>query len=79
MTKVKNTQKTEIQQHDVFTLAKKDDKIIIVLGNAIISEKQFTTFKEAKSYIDSKPYELIINSTCYAVENFKNPSKNETK
>ena len=40
----------------------------IVAGNTIISKNDFATLEEAKEYVDSKPYELIINISCYCME-----------
>lgn len=40
----------------------------VVVGNAIISNKDFFTLEDAISYIDSKPWELIVNLFCYTLE-----------
>ena len=47
----------------MFMLAKQDDKVIIVMGNYKASEKEFDTFEQADEYIETKPYELILNMT----------------
>lgn len=75
--KIINEQKQTITQHDVFAIVEKE-KTFIAIGNTIISEKTFKNTEEAISYINSKPYELIINTCCYIMQ-LNNEKKNETK
>lgn len=62
--KVVETNKTE-QYEEFFKLVTSNKLTRIACGNAIVSRLQFKSVKEAKSYIDSKPWELIINVTAY--------------
>lgn len=71
-------QTTNISQCDIFTIVEKDKKFIIVLGNVRISPTEFKTQKDAEKYIKSKPYELIINTCCYAMT-LQNKQNNEKK
>lgn len=66
----KNEEKTsfETAQHDVFTLIKVNDKVKIALGNTQITPEEFETIEDAKKFIDSKPYQLIINASCFVYE-----------
>lgn len=38
-----------------------NNKHIIVMGNYRVSEKEFDTFEDANEYVNSKPYEIILN------------------
>lgn len=67
-TKVLNQESTEVKQHDIFAVVKHNNEIKICAGGHIISEKIFKTFTDAIKYIDSKPYELIVNVCALAVE-----------
>lgn len=58
----KGTQFKNSDVEPIFGLAKIDEKIKIVLGNNIVTSKEFESFEEAEKYIESKPYELIINT-----------------
>ena len=40
---------------------KETEKVQIVFGNFLISEKTFNNYESAKKYIRQKPWELIIN------------------
>lgn len=53
-------------------------KFTICIGKTRISSKEFKTFKEAKTYVESKPYELIINSACFCMETSQKIKQNET-
>lgn len=59
---------SETKQYDVFILVKKDKKVHIAFTNKIISTKIFKSFKEAEKYIDEKPWELLINTSCAVFE-----------
>lgn len=58
----------ETKQIDIFNIVKIEDKFKIVLGNAIISQREFKDIKDAEKYIKSKPYELIFNGAVYINE-----------
>lgn len=60
-----------IQIHELempFVAVEKDGIFKIAAGDTIISKNDFTTLDEAKAYVNSKPYELIINISCYCME-----------
>lgn len=44
----------------------------IILGNSIVSTESFTSEEDAKKYVDSKPYELLINLICDIYQKLKN-------
>lgn len=71
------TKQAKIENYEtIFTLVEiEKGKIKIAVTNKIISAKEFKTMKEAKSYIDSKPWELIINATCCIYDIEKQTSK----
>lgn len=70
----------ESEKYEVFTLVSVNEEVKICVGNTQICSKTFKTLDEAKKYIDSKPYELIINSTCYIMDYMnKNINKEEKK
>lgn len=73
--KEKTEQLFEIEQveNTPFNLIKQDERVKIIIGNQIASEKDFPTFQGAKDYINSKPYELILISS-YIYHNLVNDS-----
>lgn len=76
MTKKKeNAFYQKCESEPIFAMVKdqKTEKISIVVGNYKVSTKEFNTFKEAETYIASKPYELLINTSVL----FLNFSKDE--
>lgn len=71
-----NINKTHKKNECPFTLLETDDKkYLISLGNQIVSELNFDTLEDAESYIDKKPWELILNSTMYLIQFNENNSK----
>lgn len=66
MEKVINTEKTDqtkVERYNVFTIAgNKNRGYIIALGQYQVAENVFKSVKAAKEYIDSKPYDIIINA-----------------
>lgn len=74
--KIVETNKTE-QYGEFFTLVTNNKETRIACGNAIVSRNVFKSTKEAKAYIDKKPWELIINVTAYVNDQLKKeqPSK----
>lgn len=64
---VKEVSKTHNYQ-TIFTIVERNKNFNIAVGNKIVSKLTFVTLKEAKDYIDSKPYELIVNATCCIYE-----------
>lgn len=63
----------------IFGLAKINDKVKITLGENLISNKEFDTFEDAEKYIESKPYELILNSAVVLLKFTQNNEKEQTK
>lgn len=43
-----------------FTMMIEEEKITLLLGNQICTEKPFKNEKECKTYVNKKPYELLI-------------------
>lgn len=63
--KVKKTDTIKTEAYQViFTLVTRNKETEIAVGNNIVSKIKFKSTKEAKNYIDSKPWELIVNTTC---------------
>ncbi len=54
-----------------FSIAKKDNKIYILIGNNVMSSKTFKSFKEAERYIYLKPYEIITNLVVLIYQHLK--------
>ena len=74
--KVKVVEETKTEQYnEFFTLVTRNGKTRIACGNAIVSHNEFDSLKDAKSYIDKKPWELIINITCYVQDKLHEQSK----
>lgn len=69
-----------IQIHELempFVAVEKDGIFKIAAGDTIISKNDFTSLEDVKAYVASKPYELIINISCYCME--QTLKQNETK
>lgn len=60
---------------EFFTLIEHEGKVKIATGRAIISKLTFDNMKDAKKYIDQKPWELIINLVCYVNDQIKQLNK----
>lgn len=65
---IRDEKVAETERYEVFILFKADNVVSIAIDKYIMSKLTFTTFEEAKAYIDSKPYELIINAACCLME-----------
>lgn len=52
----------QVEQEEMFLIINRDGKYMIALTNQIVSKKQFETLEEAREYINSKPWELILNT-----------------
>lgn len=59
------TEQPQVTGHNIFMIVKEGSNYKIACGSNYMSRMTFATLEEAKSYIDSKPWELIINTTCY--------------
>lgn len=62
MAKKLNAETFRTTKDGIFALIRnKENKIVICLGGYLASKKTFDSFKQAELYIESKPYELLIN------------------
>ena len=62
--RVEVTEKIMTRGHDMFTLVTKKGSVMIAVADKIVSKKQFETEEAAIEYIDSKPWELLVNVAC---------------
>lgn len=51
-----------------FKIVEHDGVFFITMGQAVISREQFKSAASANKYVKGKPWELIINAACYAME-----------
>lgn len=51
------------EREDIFLIVRNDKKFLIAITNQIVSRNVFDTVEEARAYIQSKPWELILNAT----------------
>lgn len=49
---------------EIFQIVKQNGVYYIGVANKLISKRSFANAEETKEYIDSKPWELVINVTC---------------
>lgn len=68
------TAKTEIYEK-IFTLVNQNGNVRIAVADKIVSNLTFANEDEAIAFIDSKPWELIINATCLIYELSKQVKK----
>ena len=79
------TTKINVEQHECFTIVLHEGKYIITIGNNVVSREKFNTITKAKQYINSKPYDLLINTACLIahqtineqIKNENQPQQNE--
>lgn len=63
--KVEVTEQIQTERYnEIFILVTKNKQTMIAIGKSIVSNKTFKSTKEAKTYIDQKPWELLINVIC---------------
>ena len=65
----------EVKESPFTVIERKEDKntlCVIALGNDRVSEKFFTSVEEAIQYVDTKPWELILNTTVVLMEKLNN-------
>lgn len=86
MAEQKQKNAPQMVQHEVFMIVKLDKTYKIAMGQQLIVPHKFKTLKDAKAYIDSKPWELMINSASYLTqfminnqEKLQEEMKNEQK
>lgn len=77
--KIENVQEQTVktEQYDIFTLVKKDRKVFVAVGNNIVTHSTFDRVEQAKKYIDSKPWELILN-TCAVMQSMLKQMEEQT-
>lgn len=63
--------------HDIFTLVTKDGVVMIAIADKIVSRNSFASEEEAIKYIESKPWELIINVSCVCFDLVQKQSNNK--
>lgn len=54
---------TKTEQKEIFVIVNHNGEFMIALGNNVVSKEKFDSREKAIAYIDSKPWELILNST----------------
>lgn len=65
---VRATEEVVSEKYEVFMIITQNGKSFIAIDRYIMSQKSFDSVEDAKVYIDSKPYELIINAACCLME-----------
>lgn len=79
-TKVKN-EKTQVNykrsEHcELFALVRDNNKNVrIVMGENLISNAKFKTYKQADEYIKQKPYEILVNMNVTILKHMLNENK----
>lgn len=73
--KANDLQFTKSNVDEIFNLVKKDEKVVITVGNYRVSKHEFNTFEEADEYIAKRPYDLIINLSSLAMHLELNKNK----
>lgn len=66
--KVEITEEIKTSNYECFNLVTRNGKTQVCIQNYILSKKEFESEEAAKSYIDSKPWELIVNASCCLME-----------
>lgn len=75
---IKAENKTTVQVYEnIFTLVTKENeqKTYIAIRNSIIWREGFENVEEAKKFIDSKPWGLIVNTVLFINEDIINNIK----
>lgn len=71
--KIEEFKTNQVEQEDLFLIVNKDGKYLIALTNKIVSKQQFDTLEEARTYVQSKPWELILNATAVMMNYLQKP------
>lgn len=70
---VKSETEIKVEEYDYcFNLVTDEKGTRIAVGRNIVSDKVFETKEEAKKYIDSKPWGLIVAATHVCFKIFEN-------
>lgn len=71
---------TKVHVHEkIFQIVENKGSFVIAVANKIVTTNNFATLDEAKAYIDSKPWELVINVTCLIYDMGQKKKKNSKK
>lgn len=62
--KVEVTETVQTSGYDMFTLVTKDNKVMIAVADKIVCRQAFESERQAIEFIDSKPWELLVNVAC---------------
>lgn len=54
-----------------FTIINHNGEFLIAIGNQVVSRKKFKSLQEAEDYIDSKPWDIILNATALMFNRLK--------
>lgn len=77
--KSKNGQMYKQSETDkLFAFAKTEQGIIILVGKYKVSSETFKTYEEAEAYLQSKPYEILINVSMLMLKLNQNEEANKT-
>lgn len=52
------------EQYEIFNLVLQNGQVFIAIGNHIVTRNNFASVEDAKAYIDAKPWDLLVNTTC---------------
>lgn len=75
---VKSETEIKVEEYDYcFNLVTNENGTKIAVGRTIVSDKVFETKDEAKKYIDSKPWGLIMATTHVCMKIFDNNLNNK--
>lgn len=75
--KVEIKETSKVEQYEMFTLVTRSGKTQIAVTNKIVSRAEFDSIEAAKGYIDSKPWELIVNATLVVADLTKEDRENK--
>lgn len=73
---VKVNDQVTSEQHEVFRLVTQDGKTYVTIDKYMMTKQPFDSVEAAKQYIDSKPWQLIINAAC-CIQELSNQSNNK--
>lgn len=66
--KVEVKETSQVELYGMFTLVTRSKKTQIAVTNKIVSREEFESVEAAKAYVDSKPWELIVNATLVVMD-----------
>lgn len=79
--KIRNVKEeiVKTEQYDLFTLVNKGKKWFVAIGNNVVTHSTFDRAEQAKKYIDTKPWELILNTCAVMQSMLKQMEENNKK